>query len=98
MAYGLREYVIAVSYFAEQIENYFADGSRWGVKIQYSYGSLPAGKAGEVWRARDFLGKDEKQFLVVPGDTISQLDYGDLIEFHEIHGGLVTVAFLPSTA
>lgn len=92
MAHGLREYVIAVSYFAEQIENYFADGSRLGVEIQYSFGSSPAGKAGEVWRAQDFIGKEEKQFLVVPGDTISQLDYSELIAFHERSCGLVTVA------
>ena len=93
ISYGIREYVVAVSYFAEQIENYFADDSRWGVNIQYSYGSLPAGKAGEVWRAKDLIGGEEKQFLVVPGDTISHLDYGELIQFHESHRGLVTVAF-----
>lgn len=93
MSHGLREYVIAVSYFAEQIENYFADGSRWGIKIQYSSGPSPAGKAGEVWRAKDFIGPEEKQFLVVPGDTISHLDYSGLIAFHGSHRGLVTVAF-----
>lgn len=89
---GLREFVIAVSHFAEQIENYFADGSRWGVKIEYSYGSSPAGKAGEVWRARELIG-GERQFLVVPGDTISHLDYGKLTAFHESRRGLATVAF-----
>jgi mannose-1-phosphate guanylyltransferase len=93
ISYGIREYVMAVSYFAEQIENYFADGSRWGVTIQYSYGPLPAGKAGEVWRAKDFIGREEKKFLVVPGDTISHLDYREMIKFHDSHCGLVTVAF-----
>lgn len=93
ISYGIKEYVIAVSYFAEQIENYFADGSRWGVTIQYSYGSSPAGKAGEVWRAKKFMDDEENVFLVVPGDTISHLDYRQLIAFHESHRGLVTIAF-----
>jgi len=93
ISHGFRECVIAVSYFAEQIQNYFADGSRWGVNIQYSYGASPAGKAGEVWRAKDFFSEEEKQFLVVPGDTISHLNYSELLAFHEGHQGLVTVAF-----
>ncbi len=93
ISHGLREYVMAVSYFAEQIENYFADGSRWGVTIQYSYGSSPAGKAGEIWRAKELLGKEETTFLVVPGDTISHLNFSELIAFHQGHQGLVTVAF-----
>lgn len=91
-SYGLREFVFAVSYFAEQIENYFADGSRWDVKIEYSRGASPAGKAGEVWRARELIGGEE-QILVVPGDTISHLDYGEFLAFHASRRGLVAVAF-----
>ncbi len=91
ISYGIREYIIAVSYLAEQIENYFGAGARWGINIQYSYGPAPAGKAGEVWRAKDFL-LNEEQFLVVPGDTICHLDYGELIQFHLQHGGMVSVA------
>lgn len=90
---GLQDFVFAVSYFADQIENYFADGSRWGVTIQYSSGSSPAGKAGEVWRARELIDGEARQFLVVPGDTITHLDYGELIAFHESRRGLVSVAF-----
>lgn len=88
---GLREFVFAVSYLADQIENYFADGSRWGAAISYSHGAAPAGKAGEIWRARDLI--DSEAFLVVPGDTISRLDYSELALFHNSHGGLATVAF-----
>lgn len=93
ISHGHREYIMAVSYFAEQIENYFADGSRWGVNIQYSYGSSPAGKAGEIWRAKKLLSEEDKTFLVVPGDTITHLNYSELIHSHESHRGLVTVAF-----
>jgi len=90
-SYGIYEYIIATSYLAEQIENYFGNGERWGISIQYSRGSVPAGKAGEVWRARDIL-QGEKNFLVVPGDTICHLDYHELIEFHRRHSGVASVA------
>jgi mannose-1-phosphate guanylyltransferase len=91
ISYGIREYVIAVSYFAEQIQNYFNDGRRWGINIRYSSGPSPAGKAGEIWRARNFLNK-EQQFLVVPGDTITHLDYSDFIQFHRQYNGIASVA------
>ncbi len=91
ISYGVKDYIIAVSYLAEQIENYFGDGGRWGINIEYSHGLVPAGKAGEVWRARDLLNSDSR-FLVVPGDTISHMDYRAFIEFHEQHGGVVSVA------
>lgn len=91
LSFGLREYVIAVSYLAEQIENYFGDGTRWGVHIEYSHGALPAGKAGEIWRSKPLLEK-EKCFLVVPGDTICHLDYRAFMEFHDRQGGMASVA------
>lgn len=91
ISYGIREYVIAISYLAEQIENYFGDGGRWGVHIEYSRGPAPAGKAGEVWRARAAL-QGAGNFLVVPGDTICHLDYQELLKFHEQHGGAASVA------
>jgi NDP-sugar pyrophosphorylase family protein len=91
LSYGITEYVIAVSYLAEQIENYFGDGSRWGIKIEYGRGASPAGKAGEVWRCQDLL-KDEERFLVVPGDTICHLNYREFMDFHDRQGGMASVA------
>jgi len=91
LSYSITEYVIAVSYLAEQIENYFGNGARWGIKIDYGRGASPAGKAGEVWRCRDLL-RDEKRFLVVPGDTICHLNYKEFMDFHARQGGMVSVA------
>jgi NDP-sugar pyrophosphorylase family protein len=92
LACGIRDYVIAVSYLAEQIENYFGGGERWGVSINYSRGRQPAGKAGEIWRARGLLRPEGEPFLVVPGDTICHLDYHTFLDFHRLHGGPVSVA------
>lgn len=90
-SYGITEYVLAVSYLAEQIENYFGDGSRWGITIDYGRGDSPAGKAGEVWRCRQLLAGKER-FLVVPGDTLCQLDYQAFIDFHRQQDAMVSVA------
>jgi NDP-sugar pyrophosphorylase family protein len=90
---GVKDFVVAVSYFAEQIQNYFGNGEKWNVHIDYSYGPSPAGKAGEIWRAARFLGGGDGTFLVVPGDTICHLDYRALFDFHRNHKSPVTVAF-----
>ncbi len=92
IACGIRDFVIAVSYLSEQIENYFGGGERWGVRINYSRGGRPAGKAGEIWRARDLLQPSGEPFLVAPGDTICHLDYPAFLDFHRLHGGLVSIA------
>lgn len=93
IACGIRDFVVAVSYLAEQIENYFGEGERWGISINYSRGPEPAGKAVEIWRARNLLQPEDGPFLVVPGDTVCHLDYRELLDFHQDHGGPVTVAF-----
>lgn len=89
---GIRDLVIAVSYLADQIEHHFGDGQHLGAHITYSRGAAPAGKAGEIWRARALLPHDEEPYLVVPGDTLTDLDYRALLEFHRAHGGPVSVA------
>lgn len=95
IACGIKEFIVAVSYLAEQIKNYFGQGERWGVQIQYCSGAAPAGKAGEIWRARDFLTSADptEDFLVIPGDTLCHLNYQELIKFHRSHQGPVSVAF-----
>jgi len=93
IACGISKFVVAVSHLADQIREYFGRGERWRVDIDYSQGTAPAGKAGEIRRARRLLPAGEEPFLVVPGDTIAHLDYRELLAFHRNHGGPVTIAF-----
>ena len=66
-ALGLRELVINVSHLAGQIMDWCGDGSRWGVRIQYSRETEPLETAGGIHRALPLLG--EAPFLVVNGDV-----------------------------
>ena len=87
---GFRQIVLAVGHMREQIMDYFGDGRKFGVKIEYSIEEEALGDAGGVKNAEKFL-KNEKSFLVETGDHLTNLDYRKLVAFHEKHRPLVTV-------
>jgi NDP-sugar pyrophosphorylase family protein/lipopolysaccharide/colanic/teichoic acid biosynthesis glycosyltransferase len=71
------------------IEEYFGSGSRWGVALEYTLQSSPAGSAGSLLRIQTLL---EDSFLVVPGDVLNDIDYQALIEHHHAFGEAATIA------
>lgn len=78
---GINNIVINLHYLPEKITSYFGDGSRWGVKINYSPEDKPLGTAGAVKKAEGLLrGFDD--FLVLYGDIVCCQDYLKLFEFH----------------
>jgi MurNAc alpha-1-phosphate uridylyltransferase len=74
---GVREAVINVSWLGESIRQSLGDGKQFGVQIQYSEepaGALEVG--GGIYRALPLLGV--APFIVVNGDTYTDLDFGKL--------------------
>ncbi len=80
--YGYRSFWLCTGYKGEKIQRYFEDGSRFGVKIQYSHEETPLGTGGAIIAIKDHL---EDEFLVANGDTLA--DY-NLIEFAAHHSDL----------
>jgi NDP-sugar pyrophosphorylase family protein len=72
---------------AEMIETYVHHGERYGLDIMYSCEDEPLGTVGPLAQM-DHL---EQSFLVMNGDVITNLDYGDLFTFHRQHKGLITI-------
>ncbi len=77
----MKDIIITVSHLGEQIENYFDDGSRFGVNIEYSRSKEPQGTAGEVFAAKDLLKGDS--FVVYYGDTLTDMDLKKMVELHK---------------
>ena len=74
---GFRNFLFLVGYRAEQVEEYFGDGSKFGVKIEYSYdGEKRLGTAGAVVKAYDKL---DNSFLLMYGDTLLDVDYFEIV-------------------
>ena len=72
---SLRDVVILTGYLGEQIEEYFGDGRRLGLEIQYSREGQPLGTGGALRHARPLLAES---FLVIYGDSYLPVEYGDV--------------------
>jgi NDP-sugar pyrophosphorylase family protein len=91
---GILQLVMCTGYLADQIEVEFGDGRDIGVAIEYSKEARPLGTAGAVKLARPHL-EGVSEFLVMNGDSLLEIDFGRLVDFHRAHGGLATVAVVP---
>jgi NDP-mannose synthase len=89
--YGFTEITLAVGYLSELLMAYFGDGSRFGVSIRYSHEEQPLGTAGPLALVD---GLDEP-FLVMNGDVLTTLDFGDLMRFHRAGSSIATITTYP---
>ncbi|HIH20279.1 TPA: nucleotidyltransferase family protein [Candidatus Micrarchaeota archaeon] len=87
---GFKDIILAVGHLHEQVEEYFGDGRKFGVKIQYSTEKDELGDAGSLKNAARLLEKEDS-FLVEMGDHLTNMDYGKLEAFHEKNKPLATV-------
>jgi len=88
-AEGFRRFVLAVHYLGHMIEDYFGDGSRWQVQIDYLREKTPLGTAGAVGLLKP---RPELPFLVSNGDVLTDIRYGELLDFHCRHEAAATMA------
>jgi MurNAc alpha-1-phosphate uridylyltransferase len=73
---GFKEIVINHAHLGEQLEQALGDGGQWGMHIQYSPEKIALETAGGIANALPLLGAEP--FLVVNGDTFTEIDFGVL--------------------
>jgi len=88
--HGITEIVATLHYLADEIENYFGDGSDFGVRMHYVVEDTPLGTAGAVKLAQEYLA--DERFVVISGDALTDLDLGALGDFHDRNGARGTIA------
>ena len=88
-SHNFREITLMVGHLGELIMAFFGDGRKFGVEIQYSKEEQPLGTVGGLSLIRNEL-KDT--FLMVNGDTLTTLDFSDLIDYHKRNSAIATVA------
>ncbi len=77
--HGITDLIVNTHHCARVIESYFGDGSRFGVRIQYSRESILLGTAGALKPMRSQL---QERFLVLYGDNLSTCDVTSLVRSH----------------
>ncbi len=73
--HSIRRIVLLTGYLSETFENYYGDGSRFGISIKYSKESNQAGTGGALKLAEKYLDDD---FFLINGDTLFDINYLDL--------------------
>ena len=77
-ACGLTEITLVVGYLGKVIQEYFGDGTKFGVTITYYFEDEPLGTAGALFKMPELT----KDFLLMCGDVILDVDFNRFIEFH----------------
>jgi dTDP-glucose pyrophosphorylase len=86
---GFSHFVLAIHYLGYMIEDYFGNGDRLGVRIDYLREQSPLGTAGALGLLNP---RPDKAFVVTNGDVISDIRYGELLDFHIRHAAAATMA------
>lgn len=86
---GFNHFVFAVQYLGHIVEDYFGNGERHNVRIDYLRETTPLGTAGALSLLNP---RPTTPFVVTNGDVLSDIRYGELLEFHTRHAATATMA------
>lgn len=86
---GFSHFVIAIHYLGHMIEECFGDGARLDVRIDYLREKSPLGTAGALGLLNP---RPDAPFVVTNGDVITDIRYGELLDFHTRHAAAATMA------
>ena len=86
---GIKSVILCVSYLKESIEDYFGDGEKFGVKIEYAISKKQLATAGQLKTAEKFIDDD---FVCMYGDSIFNFSLRSMIKQHSIKKPFVTMS------
>ena len=86
---GIKSVVLCVSYLKESIEDYFGDGEKFGVNIEYAISKKQLATAGQLKTAEEFI---EDDFVCLYGDSIFNFSLKSMIKQHSIKKSFVTMS------
>src|SRR5687768_7926121 len=87
--HGFDDVVVTVAYLANQIRDYFGDGSDFGIRMRYATDESPLGTAGSVRNAAAEL---DDTFLVISGDVLTDIDLSRVVNEHRESGATASIA------
>ncbi len=86
--HGFTEVMATLFYLPQVIENYFGNGQKFGVQMQYFIEETPLGTAGSVRNGAEFL---NETFLVISGDALTDINLTGAVDFHRSRRAVATL-------
>ena len=86
---GIKSVILCVSYLKESIEDYFGDGEKFGVKIEYAISKKPLATAGQLKTAEEFI---EDDFVCMYGDSIFNFSLRNMMKQHSSKKAFITMS------
>ncbi len=86
---GVKSIVLCVSYRKEKIQDYFKDGKKFGVNIEYAVSKKPLATAGQLKTAEEFI---DDTFVCVYGDSIFDFSLRNMIKQHKAKKAFATMS------
>lgn len=91
---GFTDIILTVSHLGNIIMDYFGDGKKLGVNIEYYCEKEPLGNAGALYEIKDRLTED---FLLLNADSLFDIDFKRFLEYHKKCGGLAAIFTHPNS-
>lgn len=91
---GYTDIILVVGHLGHVIQDYFGDGSQFGVSITYVVETEPLGTAGALYLLKEQLTED---FLLLCGDIIFDIDLDRFVAYHKAQGGIATLFTHPNS-
>lgn len=91
-ACGLTDIILVIGYLGDKIKEYFGDGSKFGVNIEYFVEDHPLGTAGALFKMAQLM----EDFLLLCGDVIIDVDFNRFIAFHKEHQAWASLVAHPN--
>ena len=88
MDHGFNNFYLSVNYKAKMIEDYFGDGSNWGVKINYIHENKKMGTAGALSLLPE---KPTLPMIIMNGDILTKINFLQLLDFHSDNHAMATM-------
>lgn len=79
---GFKHFIISINYLGSMIQEYFGDGSKWNIQIEYLKEDLPLGTAGAISLIKE---KPKLPVIVTNADIFSDVTYSSMLQFHNQH-------------
>jgi len=90
--YGIKDIILSIGYKADMIKEYFGDGSKIGVNIEYIVEDEPLGTGGAIKKASENL---KETFLAINGDNLADFNWKKIISEHQKNQAKISLTLYP---